>query len=242
MARLSGINTHIPSTSQIDLVSNLRCEWIRIDIDWDMIEKREGSFNFSSIDKAVQYAKSKQLKIFGTIAYTPSWMNADRRSHPNLDKWRIFVQKVASRYSNRIDALGIWNEPNLKEFYKGSIDDYKNLLEIGWTVIKSVNPRMIVIAGELSTMSGSNWYKYLKLLKTNPNIYDVCSIHSYKNSWDALKSAFNVGAFFGIAGWFFDKSLTKFIWLFSPYSFVFRPVSPSQICFPFFLKSFKILL
>jgi beta-glucosidase/6-phospho-beta-glucosidase/beta-galactosidase len=39
-----------------------------------------------------------------------------------MDYWRTFVRAVATRYKGQIEAYEIWNEPNLKMFWTGSVE------------------------------------------------------------------------------------------------------------------------
>ena len=66
-----GINTHIPTKNDIDKVVSCGFDWIRIDFSWNLIEPKRGSFKWEPFDTAIEYAKLKGLKIYGTISYVP---------------------------------------------------------------------------------------------------------------------------------------------------------------------------
>ena len=200
-----GINAHISTKQDIDNVVLCGCEWIRIDFDWKTIEPKKGQYNWNVFDTAVSYAYSKGLKIYASLAYTPSWINSDFRACPNMSNWVSFCQKVASRFSSRITVYGLWNEPNLKDFYSGSKNDYiKIILEGGYNAIKNVNKNFLVAAGDLATSNKSDWYDWFKLLKKHTDIFDIFSWHTYQDSSNEVISRYKLGKI-PIIGWIVPK-------------------------------------
>lgn len=201
-----GLNAHIPTKEEIDKVVACGCEWIRLDFDWRTIEPKKGTFNWGAYDTAVQYSKSKGLKIYATLAYVPYWVNSDYRACPDSFNWVYFCTKVATRYTNRIDVYSLWNEPNLKQFYTGSKDKYiKVILEAGRNAIKNVSGgKLVVAAGDLATVGGSSWYSWYKLLKKHTDLFDVFSWHVYEKSASKLIRRYEHGKF-PIIGWLVSK-------------------------------------
>ena len=200
-----GINTHIPTKDDIDKVISCGFDWIRIDFNWNTIEPKRGSFKWDSLDTAISYAKSKGLKIYGTIAYVPFWLNADHRSCPDVFNWVYFCTKVAQRYNGKVDIIGLWNEPNLKQFYIGSKEDYvKIILEAGHNAIKSVNPNIQVAAGDLATTGNSDWYDWFKLLKKHTDLFDCFMWHTYQENASTVISRYSIGKFPPL-GWLINK-------------------------------------
>ena len=200
-----GINAHIPSKKDIDNVVACGCEWIRIDLDWRSIEPKRGSFNWSQYDTAIKYAKSNGLKVYATIAYVPKWLNEDHRACPDVFNWVYFCTKIATRYSSQIDVYSLWNEPNLKDYSNISLNDYINIiLKAGYNAIKSVNTNLQVAAGDISTLSSSDWYKWMHELKKHTDIFDIFSWHVYAGSISNTISRYNNGKFAPF-GWLIDK-------------------------------------
>lgn len=200
-----GINVHIPSRSDIDKCMSMNCQWVRIDVNWNKIEKSKGSYYWSDIDFAISVAKSKGLNIYASIAYTPSWINSNYRKCPDSTNWCNFCTVFASRYRHKIDVYGIWNEPNLKDFFVGSTKDYiEKLLKPGYNAIKNVDSSLVVAGGELSTASKSSWTSWFSALVNNKNYYDVFSWHIYQKSSDANIFRFKYGKF-PIIGWLIPK-------------------------------------
>lgn len=201
-----GLNTHVPNTKDLNASKSVGCEWVRIDVDWRTIEQKTGSYNFKSLDTAINKAKDLGFKIYATVAYSPTWLKPNYQDIPHKFEWLLFLNKFVMRYKDKLDVVSIWNEPNLKAFGNFSVDEYISiLLEPSYHAIKKINPNIKVAAGDISTMSNSNWYEWVKEIRKNHTIYDIFAIHSYKDSADELENAFTTGKFFGILGWFFNK-------------------------------------
>lgn len=202
MSKIDGINTHVPNKEWLQKAIALGIKWVRIDINWNIVEPKSGYYLFSTLDIAINEAKKAGLKVYASLAYTPAWINADKRATPPVQYWTRFVTKVAQRYGGKIDVYGLWNEPNLKAFYTGTMDEYKNIIMIpGYQAIKNVNPALQVAAGEIASSSNSDWPEWAKMLYKNHTVMDVVGFHTYQDSADAVKNRFNVGKLW-ILGWF----------------------------------------
>ncbi len=124
-----GINAHIPSDDQLDMSVDLGVPWIRVDANWRDIHTGPGRFSWGEMDRVVDGANSRGLRVYMTLAYTPEWVARVPRSrsdsNPGNDEpatsteWVAFVEAIVARYSARgVTHFGIWNEPNLENFWE----------------------------------------------------------------------------------------------------------------------------
>ncbi len=182
-----GINAHLPSSSVVfDKIKDAGIKWVRLDFNWDEIEPFQGYFDWSHCDRVVNQALERGLSIFASLAYTPPWAGDGSKNSVPRDSnlWRNFVRRAVERYRGRILYWGMWNEPNLKEFWKGSVDDYINIILIpGSQTLKSVDSNSKVVAPDLSHLFGafeSRWDNWLNKILSSANQYmDVISHHIY---------------------------------------------------------------
>ena len=187
-ADIYGINTHVWGPSVLEKVKEANIGWIRVDADWNEIEKNKGIFDFGRLDDAINFAVKKKLKVLLILAYTPSWANGGKdKSFPPLDVsyWRRFVSKTVKRYKGKVHYWAIWNEPNLKDFFSGNPRDYldKILIPAGQE-IRAVDPDSKIVAPEISysTSPESRWDTYMKtVLNKGKKFIDIVSIHIYDN-------------------------------------------------------------
>jgi len=183
-----GINVHTANNNVLDMVKAAKIGWIRVDLAWNSIEIKKGSYDFSQIDRIVNYAKSNNLSILAIMGRTPSWANGGKdSSYPpnNIEDWTDFVVKVVRRYSGTIKYWEIWNEPNLKEFFAYDKDVFVNKIFLpAAKKIKNINSKLFIVGPTLSnsTAQGSEWYFWMKYILTNCKDYiDIVSHHIYEN-------------------------------------------------------------
>lgn len=135
------------------------------------------SYNFDGIDDAVREASQRGLTVMLNVNGAPDWAEAPGRPSdaiptawmPNATDLGDFMRAVAARYSGSFDpdglgpqqtlpavqAVEVWNEANtsgaLSPQFNGKTDAaaplYRNMLNAAYDAVKSVNPKMLVVAG-----------------------------------------------------------------------------------------------
>jgi polysaccharide biosynthesis protein PslG len=185
-----GVNIHAPQgaelTSQLDRVKAAGFGWVRIDFIWAAIEPRKGKYDWRAYDTLAAAAKARGLQVFATIAYTPAWATdgSEITGVPrNPDDWRRICFRAAKRYRGKINYWGLWNEPNLKQFWAGSRDQYIDvILRVGADAVHTGNPAARVGGPELAhlTSNGAVWYDWLResLLEAGDRL-DFITHHLY---------------------------------------------------------------
>ena len=126
------------------------------DVTWGYLEPQAGVWKFERLDRYVALAATKKVEILLTLGQTPRWASArpdDESPYENpgwpaeparLKDWRNYVRTVATRYQGKIHHYEIWNEPDLKQFYTGSVDKMVELAREAYTIIKQVDPTNVV--------------------------------------------------------------------------------------------------
>ena len=183
-----GINVHLAANDVLAKVKAAGITWIRIDINWSQIETARGKFNFSEVDRVANYAAANNLSVFASIGSTPGWANNKKGvNYPasSVTDWKNFISRTVERYRNKIKYWGIWNEPNIKDFFALGKDVFvqKIVLPAAQT-IRAVDPAAFIVGPELShlTAAGSEWYFWMKYILVNAGSYfDVISHHIYED-------------------------------------------------------------
>src|SRR4051812_48189193 len=102
-------------------------------VAWPDLEPRKNEWHFETLDRYVSLAEEHHTELLLVLGLTPQWASArPREKSPyqpgnaaepkNLEDWRAFVKTVANRYKGKIRAYEIWNEPDLKQTWTGSVD------------------------------------------------------------------------------------------------------------------------
>ena len=183
-----GINVHLAQNNTLAKVRAAGIAWIRIDINWSVIETSKGKFNYSEVDRVVNYSAANGLSIYASISFTPSWANGKKgKTYPasNVADWKNFVSRTIARYKNKIKYWGIWNEPNLKLFFALGKDKFvQQVLLPAAQTIRAADPAAFIVGPELShkTETGTEWYFWMKYILDNAgNYFDIISHHIYED-------------------------------------------------------------
>ena len=127
-------------------------------VTWGNLEPQRGVWNFELLDRYVDLAVTKKVKILLTLGQTPRWASVrpnDESPYGNsgwpaepadLQDWRNYIRTVATRYQGKIRYYEIWNEPDLKGFYTGSVDKMVELAKEAYTILKQVDPTIFVLS------------------------------------------------------------------------------------------------
>ena len=170
-----GVNTFLlnevdPHKRQLamEMLANAGFRWIRQEFPWEDIEIHgPGDFMdrrhephrsaWEKYDQIVDLADANDIEIIARLSNPPAWSQAEG-SGPfappeNLDSYGDFVEAVVRRYKGHIHYYQIWNEPNIyPEWGEHPVDaaEYLELLKVGYTRAKAVDPDVVIIAGALA--------------------------------------------------------------------------------------------
>lgn len=159
-------------------------------VAWPNLEPKRGEWDFKRLDKYVAMAGLTGVDLLLPLGLSPGWASA-RPDEPsayqpgnaaepkNLNDWRNYVRTVAERYKGRIRHYELWNEPNLRNFYSGSVEAMLTLAREAYAILKQVDPSN-QMAAPATTEGGKHlvWLdRYLAL--GGGNYLDVLSHHFY---------------------------------------------------------------
>jgi hypothetical protein len=156
---------------------------------WPDLEPQPGQWRFDALDRYVDLAEQHGVEILLPLAMTPTWISA-RPGEPSwygsgataepadLQLWREYVGTVARRYRGRVRHYEIWNEPNLKQFYTGSTATMVELARAAYTVLKAIDPAIVVVSPAATERGGVPWLE--EYLRRGGAAYaDVIGYHFY---------------------------------------------------------------
>lgn len=219
-----GVCSHFKEANYWHKLPPLGIEWVRIDLSWYHVESQPGVYDFESIDKALNIADSLGIKVLAILGYTPIWAAsgpnhkfAPRKEYTNA--WLHYIDTMAIRYSHKIAAWEVWNEPDhyahLKTgpFSAGWFHDStasetnRRRFDFASYVVPAVQrlktrlgPRVLITTSGLGFggQYDSGFYRFMRELGPGYwNHIDALSLHTYgypgnKSLWKTL----NIGKFF----------------------------------------------
>ncbi|GGF13142.1 endo-1,4-beta-xylanase [Williamsia phyllosphaerae] len=130
---------------------------IRIAIPWAAVEASNGNFDWTLIDNMVSAADARGMGILGVVNTTPGWARGQYTNlyapPDNPATYANFMTALATRYTGKIGAYEVWNEPNAAFAYSSPNGPdpagYTALLKAAYTAIKAADPKATVIGGVL---------------------------------------------------------------------------------------------
>jgi hypothetical protein len=181
--RLFGVNSAlVGEDATAPLMRGVGATWDRIELRWDEVESTPGEFTFDRIDRLIEAAERWDLRVDAVLIGAPRWAVDDvgrAGAGPPSDwaAWERFVAVAVSRYRDRVAAWEVWNEPNIPEFWRGSVGDYARLLRAAYPVLKREAPASTVLVGGLVQDDGA-WLR--ELLRDEPP-FDAVAWHVYND-------------------------------------------------------------
>ena len=184
----------------------------RVEVRWDEIEPTPGEFCFDRLDSLVAQAERWDLAILAVVVGAPAWaVDRPERSGAgpprglhepallhggiaNLDNpWASFLSALARRYGSRIAAWEVWNEPNIPEFWRGSVAEYARLYEVARAVLQAEVPGAPVLVAGLVQDDGAFLRELVRELCSRRDCasppFEHVAWHVYNNPRDVLKVA-----------------------------------------------------
>lgn len=138
----------------LDELQSLGVRDVRIAVPWVYVQPYDPqTYDWAKLDTIVTAAAARDMSVLGVIHATPAWAGSILNGHPDPDDFAEFASAVATRYSGKISAYELWNEPNGVIFYSPvSPEDYTDLLKAAYPAIKAADPGAIVIGGVLGAV------------------------------------------------------------------------------------------
>lgn len=193
---------------QVALLAGMGANTARVDVAWASLQEG-GPSSWSSwyvqrLDSFVAKANAKGITPLLTLDETPCWASSapetlkqgctgrywDRRTQdwaPNdAADFARAAAWVAKRYTGKIAALELWNEPNYDD--QGVVNlktdnvgmtkavAYARMVEAAYPAVKAVAPSVPVLAGALSYADAAF---YRSLVAAGMRSFDGLSVHPY---------------------------------------------------------------
>lgn len=142
----------------------LGLDWVKMQMQWWLIEPSPGEFQWFFYDGVVDEAHNHGLQLMVSIVGAPEWTRA-ANNHigppDDYEEFARFLRDLIQRYEGKIHAIEVWNEQNLDREWQTangiSPEDYVRFLQVAYEAIKAEDADIIVISGALSPTGVTNW-------------------------------------------------------------------------------------
>jgi len=184
--------------AMLDRAAAIGVKWTRLSASWSSVEHERGRYDWSSTDEAFSGAIKRGITPFVTIGgssplYCPEYTSPDpklaeiygsrpappTRSPQAMQAWLAFVRALIERYREFIRHWEIWNEPNHFAYWgaEPNAGEYGRLVRETARVIKTVDPRAVIIAGATAGLDPEFTDGFLK--GGTARLIDKVSFHNY---------------------------------------------------------------
>jgi Glycosyl hydrolases family 39 len=156
---------------------------------WPDLEPKKGQWHFQTLDAYLTLAAEHNTAVLLPLGLSPQWASA-RPAEPSayqlgnaaeprdIDDWSEYVAKVAEHCKGRVRAYEIWNEPNSKPFWTGSVSQMVTLTQTASAIIRRIDPQAMIVSPSATMGSGVDWLsQYLRL--GGGQYVDVIGYHFY---------------------------------------------------------------
>jgi hypothetical protein len=104
-----GVMNHTPSSNGLG-TGGLGASWERIERDWNVVEARQGIYDWSQYDSQLASARANNVKVLGVVLAAPAWAalggcNTGNGCQPSgSTNFAKFMRQAAMHYRGQMGA------------------------------------------------------------------------------------------------------------------------------------------
>ncbi len=178
----------------IALMASAGIRVLRVSIGWDGLEPARGHYDLEFWDAFFAAMGAAGIRVIPYIAYTPRWASTGagddfwRYPPADLEAFGATVGMLARRYRGRVLSWEIWNEPDNRDYWRGSVAQFAALLGAGARAVRAADPAAQVVFGGVAGHPA-----FVAEVMARPELgalVDVINAHAYFETWnpDPLES------------------------------------------------------
>ena len=140
---------------EFNYVKTLGMRWTLHTFNWSIIEAEPGLWDFEYYEDLVDMAEEAEIKIIGILAYENLNVQANKYSQRYIPPHEIplfleYVRRTVTHFRGRVDAWCIWNEPNTKNFWKGTDAEFYELTRLTADVVRKADSNVLLLGGAVN--------------------------------------------------------------------------------------------
>ncbi|HRO89852.1 MAG TPA: cellulase family glycosylhydrolase [Promineifilum sp.] len=158
-----GIQIYLHRQDVRDLLRHLEAldvGWVKVQVSWKLHEPRPGEYNeelFGELDRLIDGANGQNVKVLLSVSKAPEWSRPTTEMDGPPSDYALFegfMRYLATRYTGKVAAYELWNEPNLQREWNGtplSAADLVELIRRGAAGVRAVDPAALIISAAPAT-------------------------------------------------------------------------------------------
>ena len=148
---------------------------------WPRIQPKPDQWDWSSCDAIVDAHANFGIEVQFLLSGAPRWSwQSKSESVPRVDAWEHFCRELAKRYQGRVRYYELWNEPDIG-FFRGTQEQYIELLRAGYQAIKKTDPSAKVTSGGFASWSHGQTKPGMvpRVISECQDSYDLIAYHRH---------------------------------------------------------------
>ena len=154
-----GVQVHIHREDQRQIfvyLNDLDVGWVKVQVSWKVYQPQPDVFaedRLAELDSLVRLAALNDIQLLLSVSKAPEWSRPTTElDGPPTDYalYQEFMAFLAGRYSGRVAAYELWNEPNLQREWNGaqlSAAQLTRLIASGAAGIRGADSQAVIISG-----------------------------------------------------------------------------------------------
>ena len=187
---------------ELDLLPHLGLSLIRFELPWVLIapgrpgvhsydaaaarDHEWSGYRWQRTDRVIAGCLQRRLRPVPQVVFSPPWAADGGPNQPPSDPscFGDFIRAAAERYRGKVDYWEVWNEPNLRRYWDGTLAAYASgVLNAAMDALRDLQPRPMVVLGGLAGSDGLP-----TILSTAGASFDIASFHYYPpRTWPSLR-------------------------------------------------------
>jgi hypothetical protein len=175
----------------IALMNSAGVRVLRVSIGWDGLEPSRGLYDLGFWDSFFAAMGAAGIRVIPYIAYTPRWASIGtgddfwRYPPADLQVFSDTVGMLARRYRGRVTSWEIWNEPDNRDYWRGSVGQFAALLRAGARAVHAADPAAQGVVGGVAGHP-----EFVTEVLARPELGDaaglisVVNAHAYFETWN----------------------------------------------------------
>ena len=145
--------------------NDLAMGWIKVQIAWNFYQPNGPGDVTEELRRLEIYLEQiheiRDVRVLVSIAKAPDWARTDTAEDgPPNDPQQLaaFITLVLQTFGSHIDAVEVWNEPNLVREWRGQPMNgatYMRYFDAGYNAVRAFNPEIIVVSAGLAPTADS---------------------------------------------------------------------------------------
>jgi hypothetical protein len=141
----------------------LGASYIRVDVELGPMFNSDGQPDWRGLDSITALSRRYQLPVLGILMDTPGYLSscpgpkAGFCAPSDMSRYGQLVRQVAAHAGAGISHWEILNEPDSRESFLGSPEQYARMLATAHDAVKAVAPADQVVIGGVSAPNDRHW-------------------------------------------------------------------------------------